>query len=155
MDRSIIFSVPHKGIEKMNLPDNVFENPYKAGQYLQFTMNVAEIVPALISTLSIYQAFTISEDLSYAQSILAEQGVLFDEKQLADLFSIHDVLACLFGQYGDLDLEETWNDYVRNFTAQVAGTDLKSAGFVIFKAYCFRAFKLESVSAQWGDAEII
>ncbi|MBJ2281098.1 hypothetical protein JFT58_22700 [Pseudomonas sp. MF6767] len=139
----------------MNLPENVFENPYKAGQYLQFTMNVAEIVPALISTLSTYQAFTISEDLSYVQSILAQQSVLFDEKQLTELFSIHDVLACLFGQYGDLDLEETWNDYVRDFTNQITRADLKSAGFVIFKAYCLRAHKVESVSAQWGDAEII
>ncbi|RMQ88045.1 hypothetical protein ALP96_03415 [Pseudomonas savastanoi pv. glycinea] len=78
--------------------------------------------------------------------------MLFDEKQLTELFSIHDVLACLFGQYGDLDLEETWNAYVRDFTTQVAGTDLKSAGFVIFKAYCFRAHKLESVSVPWGDA---
>lgn len=139
----------------MNLPDNVFENPYNAGQYLQFTMNVAEIVPALISTLSAYQVFTLSEDLQYAQSILAEQGVLFDEKQLNEIFSIHDVLACLFGQYGDLDLEETWNSYVQDFTTKIANVDVKSAGFVIFKAYCFRAHKLESVAAQWVDAEII
>jgi hypothetical protein len=139
----------------MNLPEDVFENPYKAGQYLHFTMNVAEIVPALISTLSTYQVFTLSEDLQYAQSVLAEQGVLFEEKQLAGFFSIHDVLACLFGQYGDLDLEETWNAYVRDFTAQITEADLTSAGFVIFKAYCFRAHKQESVAAEWVDAEII
>lgn len=139
----------------MNLPDNVFENPYKAGQYLQFTMNIAEVVPALISTLSTYQVFAISEDLQYAQSILAEQRVLFDENQLAAFFSIHDVLACLFGQYGDLDLEDTWNAYVRDFTTQITEADLKSAGFVIFKAYCFRAYKQESEAAEWVDAEII
>lgn len=139
----------------MNLPDNVFENPYKAGQYLQFTMNTAEVVPALISTLSTYQVFAISEDLQYAKSILAEQGVLFEERQLAEFFSIHDVLACLFGQYGDLDLEDTWNAYVRDFTAQITDADFESAGFVIFKAYCFRAHKQESVAAEWVDAEII
>ena len=139
----------------MNLPDNVFENPYKAGQYLQFTMNTAEVVPALISTLSTYQVFAISEDLQYAKSILAEQGVLSEERQLAEFFSIHDVLACLFGQYGDLDLEDTWNAYVRDFTTQITEADLKSAGFVIFMAFCFRAYKQESVAAEWVDAEII
>ncbi|MQU04423.1 hypothetical protein [Pseudomonas helleri] len=139
----------------MNLPENVLENPYKAGQYLQFTMNVAEIVPALISTLSTYQVFTLSEELQYAKSILAEQGVLFEERQLAEFFSIHDVLACLFGQYGDLDLEDTWNAYVRDFTTQITEADLKSAGFVIFKAYCFRAYKQESLAAKGVDAEFI
>ncbi|KTB91626.1 hypothetical protein AO073_01765 [Pseudomonas syringae ICMP 11293] len=134
----------------MNLPENVFENPYKAGQYLQFNMNLAEMVPALISVLDAYQTYAISENLSYVQSLLEEKGVHFVESQLAEFFSIHDVLACLFGQYGDLDVESVWNEYLILFTKSITEADLKSAGQTIFNAYCFRAHKLESVQEQWS-----
>ncbi|KPY98006.1 hypothetical protein ALQ37_200236 [Pseudomonas syringae pv. aptata] len=139
----------------MNLPDNVFENPYKADQFLQFSMNVNEIIPNLVSTLEAYQAFTISENLEYAQYLLIEKGIHIEDKALAEFFSIHDVLACLFGQYGDLDVEDVWNSYVKDFNEHVAHAECKSAGFTIFKAYCFRAHKLEAVQEQWSDAEDI
>ncbi|MEN4750695.1 hypothetical protein ABEH28_13105 [Pseudomonas sp. Ps21-P2] len=139
----------------MNLPENVFENPYKKGQYLQFTMNVNEVIPNLVSTLEAYQAFTISENLEYAQSLLIEKGIQIEDKALAEFFSIHDLLACLFGQYGDLDVEDVWNSYVKDFDEHVAHADVKSAGFIIFKAYCYRAHKLEAVQEQWSDAEVI
>ncbi|MFI3044445.1 hypothetical protein [Pseudomonas coronafaciens] len=139
----------------MNLPENVFENPYKTGQYLQFTMKVNDVIPNLVSTLEAYQAFTISENLEYAQSLLIEKGIYIEDKALAEFFSIHDVLACLFGQYGDLDVEDVWNSYVKVFNEHVAYAEVKSAGFTIFKSYCFRAHKLEAVQEQWSDAEII
>lgn len=139
----------------MNLPANVFENPYKAGQYLQFTMNVNEVVPHLVTLLSSYQTFSISENLEYVKSLLDADGIYYDERQLTQFFEIHDVIACLFGQYGDLDVGSVWESYVNDFTEKVANVSIKDAGQTIFKAYCFRAHKLEAVQAEWGDSENI
>lgn len=139
----------------MNLPENVLENPYKTGQYLQFTMKVNEVIPNLVSSLDAYQAFTISENLEYAQSLLIEKAIYIEDKALAEFFSIHDVLACLFGQYGDLDVEDVWNSYVKDFNEHVADAEGESAGFTIFKAFCYRAHKLEAIQEEWGDSEIL
>lgn len=139
----------------MNLPKNVFENPYKTGQYLQFTMDVQTIVPHLVATLDFYQTFVISEDLSMTNHELALKGLVYEEESLAEFFSIHDVLACYFGQFGDLDIDAVWLDYVKDFTEQITNADLKDAGQVIFKSYCFRAFKEESVRSEWSDTQII
>lgn len=139
----------------MNLPQNVFENPYKTGQYLQFTMDVQAIVPHLIATLDFYQTFLISEDLSMTNHELALKGLVYEEKALAEFFSIHDVLACYFGQFGDLDIDAVWLDYVKDFTEQITSADIEDAGQVIFKSYCFRVYKEETVRSEWSDAEII
>ncbi|OLY72275.1 hypothetical protein AU074_13955 [Pseudomonas sp. ATCC PTA-122608] len=139
----------------MNLPENVFENPYKAGQYLQFTMDVQTIVPHLIATLAFYQTFVISEDLAMTNHELALKELIYEETALAEFFAIHDVLACYFGQYGDLDIEAVWLDYVKDFTEQITDADVQDAGQVIFKSFCFRAYKEESVRSEWSDAEII
>lgn len=134
----------------MNLPENVFENPYKAGQYLQFTMNVNEVVPHLVTLLSSYQTFSISENVEYVKSLLDADGIHYDERQLIQFFEIHDVIACLYGQYGDLDVGSVWESYVKDFTDNVANASIEDAGQTIFKAYCYRAHKLEAVQKQWG-----
>ena len=139
----------------MNLPANVFENPYKAGQYLQFTMNVNEVVPHLVTLLSSYQTFSISENVEYVKSLLDADGIHYDEKQLNQFFEIHDVIACLFGQYGDLDVGSVWESYVKDFTDNVTNVSIEDAGKTIFKAYCYRAHKLEGVQEEWGDSEIL
>ncbi|RMN16504.1 hypothetical protein [Pseudomonas savastanoi] len=139
----------------MNLPENVFENPYKTGQYLKFTMNVNEVVPHLVTLLSSYQTFAISENLEYVKILLDADGIHYDEKQLTQFFEIHDVIACLFGQYGDLDVGSVWESYLKDFTENVVNVSIKKAGQTIFKAYCYRAHKLEAVQAEWGDSEIL
>ena len=139
----------------MNLPANVFENPYKAGQYLQFTMNVGEVVPHLVALLSSYQTFAISENLEYVKSLLDADSIHYDEKQLTQFFEIHDVIACLFGQYGDLDVGSVWESYVKDFTDNVTNVSIEDAGKTIFKGYCYWAHKLEGVQEEWGDSEIL
>ena len=136
----------------MNIPDNVFENPYQEGQYLHFTMNVPTTVNHLISTLQVYRTFVITEDLQMVVSELAENGEKYEATDLAEIFSIHDVLANFFGQYGDLDIESVWDGYVKDFTTKIAQAEIKDAGMVIFKSYCFRAFKAKSIEEEWSDA---
>ena len=114
-------------------------------------MNVAYVVQNLVATLKAYQAFVVSEDLELAASLLAEQGIIYEQKSLPEFLSVHDVLVCLFGQYDDLNIEAAWNSYVKDFTEQVANADLKDAGFTIFKAYCFRAFKEEPVGEEGSE----
>ena len=136
----------------MSIPDNVFENPYQEGQYLHFTMNVPTTVNHLIATLQVYRTFVISEDLDMVVSELAENGENYEATDLADIFSIHDVLANFFGHYGDLDIESVWDGYVNDFTTKIAQAGIKDAGMVIFKSYCFHAFKAKSIQEEWGDA---
>ena len=138
-------------MDQLNLPENIFENQYKAGQHLKFTMNVAYVFQNLVATLKAYKAFVASKDLELTPSLLVEQGIIHEQKSLPELLSVHDVLACLFGQYDDLDIEAAWNSYVKNFTEQVANADLKDASFTIFKAYCFSAFKEESVGEDESE----
>lgn len=136
----------------MNIPDNVFENPYEEGQYLHFTMNVPTAVNHLIATLEVYRTFVISEDLQMVVSELAENGEKYEATDLAEIFSIHDVLANFFGHYGDLDIDSVWYGYVKDFTTKIKQAEIKEAGLVIFKSYCFRAFKAKSIEEEWGDA---
>lgn len=136
----------------MNIPDNVFENPYQEGQYLHFTMNVPTTVNHLIATLQVYRTFVISEDLEMVVSELAENGENYEFNDLAEIFSIHDVLANFLGHYGDLDIESVWDGYVNDFTTKIAQAGIKEAGLVIFKSYCFRAFKAKSIEEEWGDS---
>ncbi|MEQ4191139.1 hypothetical protein ABNM11_21005 [Pseudomonas syringae] len=118
-------------------------------------MNVGEVVPHLVALLSSYQTFSISENVDYVKSLLDEEGIHYDEKQLIQFFEIHDVIAYLFGQYGDLDVGSVWESYLKDFTENVVNVSIKEAGQTIFKAYCFRAHKLEAVQAEWGDSEIL
>ena len=136
----------------MSIPDNVFENPYQEGQYLHFTMNVPTTVNHLISTLQVYRTFVITEDLQMVVSELAENGEKYEATDLAEIFSIHDVLANFFGHYGDLDIDSVWYGYVKDFTTKIAQAEMKDAGEVIFKSYCFRAFKAKSIEEEWGGA---
>ena len=136
----------------MNIPDNVFENPYQEGQYLHFTMNVPTTVNHLIATLQVYRTFVISEDLEMVVSELAENEGKYEANDLAEILSIHDVLANFFGHYGDLDIDSVWDGYVNDFTTKIAQGEIKDAGMVIFKSYCFRAFKAKSIEEEWGDA---
>ena len=118
-------------------------------------MNVCDFVPHLVTLLSSYQTFAISENLEYVKSLLDADGIHYDEKQLIQFFEIHDVIACLYGQYGDLDVGSVWESYVKDFTENVTNVSIEDAGKTIFKAYCYRAHKLEAVQEEWGDSEIL
>ena len=117
----------------MSIPDNVFENPYQEGQYLHFSMNVPTAVNHLIATLQVYRTFVISEDLEMVVSELGENGENYEANDLAEIFSIHDVLANFFGHYGDLDIDSVWDGYVKDFTTKIAQAEIKEAGLVIFQ----------------------
>ena len=117
----------------MSIPDNVFENHYQEGQYLHLSMNVPTAVNHLIATLQVYRTFVISEDLEMVVSELGENGENYEANDLAEIFSIHDVLANFFGHYGDLDIDSVWDGYVKDFTTKIAQAEIKEAGLVIFK----------------------